>query len=160
MGLIRRIRPEKTGVRAPLGDLEQAVMRHVWACEHDGCLAAGVQEVLGRERPIALSTVLTTLDRLLDKGILKREREGKAYRYRAALSEEQLQDRIVEGVLGDLIARFPRAVAAYFSQKRSEVEAGEDEARALSELAKRLDALTQPVEAPPSAAPEGDAADA
>ena len=157
MGLIRRIRPEKTGVRAPLGDLEQVVMRHVWACREDGCLAAEVQQALERERPIAVSTVLTTLDRLFDKGILKREREGKAYRYRAALSEEQLQERIVEGVLGDLIARFPRAVAAYFSQKGAEAESNEDEARALSELAKRLDALTQP-EAP--AAPEGDAADA
>ena len=114
---IRRTRPEKTGVGAPLGDLEAAVMRRIWACGPAGCQGADVQQHLERERPIALTTVLTTLDRLLDKGILRRTREGKAYRYWATLSEEDLQRRIVEGVMGKLIAQFPKAVAAYFAQQ-------------------------------------------
>jgi predicted transcriptional regulator len=136
MSLIRRIRPEKTGVRAPLGDLEAEVMRHVWSCGPEGCLGAQLQQVLERDRPTALTTVLTTLERLREKGILEREREGKAYRYRATLSEEQLQQRIVEGVLGDLIAQFPKAVATYFSQQ------GLDEApQALAPLAERLELL-------------------
>ena len=139
MNLIRRIRPEKTGVRAPLGDLEQSIMRHVWRCGEAGCLASEVQQALERERPIALTTVLTTLDRLFDKGTLQRERAGKAYRYQAALTEEQLQQRIVEGILGDLIARFPKAVAAYFAQQGL-AEEGE-QTPSLEELAKRLEAI-------------------
>lgn len=140
MNLIRRIRPEKTGVRAPLGDLEQPVMRYIWAHAKDGCLASEVQRNLQQERPIALTTVLTTLDRLYDKGILRREREGKAYRYRAAVTEEQLQQRIVEGVLGDLIAHFPKAVAAYFAQQGLADVAGTDQQEALAELARHLEA--------------------
>ena len=150
MGLIRRVRPEKTGIRAPLGELEQAVMRHIWPCADAGCLATEVQQHLEQERPVALTTVLTTLDRLNDKGILRREKEGKAYRYRAALSEEQLQARIVEGVLGDLISQFPQAVAAYFAQQgglaegtatAAPGEAAGDEAAKLADLAKRLEAM-------------------
>jgi predicted transcriptional regulator len=138
MSLIRRIRPEKTGVRAPLGDLEAEVMRYVWDCGAQGCLGAEVQQVLERNRPTALTTVLTTLERLREKGILQREREGKAYRYRAALSEEQLQQRIVEGVLGDLIAQFPKAVATYFSQQGLETAP-----ETLAPLAERLELLSR-----------------
>jgi predicted transcriptional regulator len=142
MSLFRRIRPEKTGVRAPLGDLEQAIMRHIWPCGESGCLATEVQQGLEQVRPIALTTVLTTLDRLHDKGILLRVKEGKAYRYRAALTEEQLQQRIVEGVLGDLISQFPKAVATYFAQQGLVPETQDkEETEHLRELASRLEAL-------------------
>lgn len=132
---IRRIRPEKTGVGAPLGELETAVMRHVWACGTDGCQGGNVQRALESDRPVALTTVLTTLDRLLAKGILRREREGKAYRYWPLLSEAELQQRIVEGVMDRLIAQFPKAVAAYFAGQGVPPDA--DEA-ALSNLAARV----------------------
>lgn len=141
MNLIRRIRPEKTGVRAPLGELETAVMRHIWPCGAAGCLAAEVQKALKAERPLALTTILTTLDRLHDKGILVREREGKAYRYRAALSEAELQQRIVNGVLGELIAQFPQAVAAYFAQQAPNGGTPPKEEATLAVLAQRLAAL-------------------
>ena len=117
MDLIQRIRPKRTGVRAPLGHLEMEVMRYIWPCGEAGCLAIEVRESLEQSRPVALTTVLTTLDRLDEKGILRREKEGRAYRYSAVLSEEQLQARIVEGILGDLISQFPQAVAAYFAQQ-------------------------------------------
>lgn len=133
MTLRRRTKPEKTGVRTPLGDLEMAVMRRVWDCGPHGCLAAAIQDALAAESPVALTTVLTTLDRLFDKGILVREKEGRAYRYRAALTEAQLQQRIVDGVLGDLIAQFPQAVAAYFAQSGRDVPPLDDLARRVAE---------------------------
>lgn len=143
MSLIRRIRPEKTGVRAPLGDLEMAIMRHVWACGEDGCLSSDLVAALN-QAPERLSVVSTTLDRLYDKGILRREREGKRYRYCATLSEAQLQQRIVEGVLGDLISQFPQAVATYFAQQGlADVAEKADETAKLAELAKRLEGMQQ-----------------
>ncbi len=138
---IRRARPERTGIRAPLGDLELSVMQHIWACSHDGCRAADVQQALERVRPLALTTILTTLDRLCKKGILQREREGKAYRYWATVSEEQLQQRIVEGVLSNLIAQFPKAVAAYFAQREDTAEAGASDKEMLADLSQRVKAM-------------------
>ena len=138
---IRRTRPEKTGIRAPLGDLEMAVMQHIWACPHDGCLAVDVQQALDRVRPLALTTILTTLDRLCTKEILRRERVGKAYRYWAMVSEEKLQQRIVEGVLSNLIDRFPQAVAAYFAHRENPETSGSSDGKKLAELAQRVEAL-------------------
>lgn len=137
---IRRTKPEKTGIRAPLGELELSIMRHVWACGDAGCLALEVQKALEAERILALTTILTTLDRLHDKGILIREKESKAYRYRATVSEDALQERIVAGVLGDLLAQFPKAVAAYFAEPEARGNQ-ETETFALDALATRIAAV-------------------
>ena len=139
---IRRTKPEKTGVHAPLGDLEQAVMREVWDSGAQGVLGGEVQETLAAGRPIAITTVLTTLDRLRDKGIVRRDREGKAYRYWAAVTEDELQQRIVGGVLDRLIAQFPRAVATYFAQQDEHDGAGN--AAPLSEMARRIESMNDP----------------
>lgn len=154
---IRRTRPQRTGIAAPLGELETTVMRFVWQCEGPGCLGQEVQQALYLARPVAITTILTTLDRLFDKGILRREREGKAYRYRAALTEEELQQRIVDGVLGSLIAQFPRAVATYFAQGGS--GAGPDTPAptedTLTALARRLEEIASAIQAT-KPEPEGD----
>ena len=138
---IRRTRPEKTGVRAPLGDLEMAVMRHIWDCGTEGCQGADVQQALDKERPVALTTILTTLDRLRDKGIIRRERQGKAFRYWHILSEEQLQERIVTGVMDRLIAQFPKAVATYFTQQGPTGE--ETGSASLTDLARQVEIINE-----------------
>ena len=109
-------------------------MRLVWGCGETGCLAADLQQILDKEQSIALTTVLTTLDRLLKKGIVNRGKEGKAFRYFASLSEAELEQRIVSGVLDNLIASFPKAVATYFSQAA-------DEGADLTSLARRVEEL-------------------
>lgn len=127
-------RPARTGVAAPLGELEAEVMRHIWAGGESGRLASDLLVAMQPERAIALTTLLTTLDRLHDKGILRRTKEGKAYRFQAAVTEAQLNERIVAGVLDGLIARFPDAVATYFAQP-------ERGAPIPAELAARLERL-------------------
>jgi predicted transcriptional regulator len=148
---IRRRRPEKTGVNAPLGDLELAVMQQIWNSGLTGCLGSDVHQKLDAVHPIALTTALTTLDRLRDKGIIQREREGKAYRYWASVSEEQLQQRIVSGVLDRLIAQFPKAVATYFSQQGPQAVAY-DESEILSDLARQIASIEH---SPQSEDPDG-----
>ena len=118
-----------------------AVMQHIWTCPHDGCLAVDVQLTLERVRPLALTTILTTLDRLCKKGILRRERVGKAYRYWATVSEEKLQQRIVEGVLSNLIDQFPKAVAAYFAHRETSETPERSGGGKLAELAQRVEAM-------------------
>lgn len=131
-------------------------MRYIWACSPEGCQGTDVQRALEPEHPSALTTILTTLDRLLTKGIVRREREGKAYRYWAVYSEEQLQQRIVEGVMDRLIAQFPKAVAAYFAQQG---RAGDETESDLSDLARRVGAAGNRLDASASdAQPSNDQA--
>jgi predicted transcriptional regulator len=53
----------------------------------NGVTVREVAEAL-RDRGLAYTTVMTVLDRLAGKGMVEREREGRAWRYRPAASRE------------------------------------------------------------------------
>jgi predicted transcriptional regulator len=69
-------------VPRPLGELEDAVMTRVWKWNRPVTVRE-VLEDLQRERSIAYTTVMTVLDNLHQKGWVRREAEGRAYRYEA-----------------------------------------------------------------------------
>lgn len=80
------------------GDLEAVVMQRVW----DFAQPVTVREVLEelqRERVIAYTTVMSTMDNLHRKGWLTREKEGKAYRYTATASREEYSARLMREAL-------------------------------------------------------------
>ncbi|MFE5814203.1 BlaI/MecI/CopY family transcriptional regulator [Streptomyces sp. NPDC056479] len=66
----------------PLGELEDAVMTRVWKWNRPATVRE-VLEDLQQERSIAYTTVMTVLDNLHQKGWVRRESEGRAYRYEA-----------------------------------------------------------------------------
>jgi predicted transcriptional regulator len=83
-----------------LGDLEAVIMHRVW--DHGGPVT--VRELfdeLRRERVIAYTTVMTTMDNLYRKGWLARVKEGKAYRYSATASREEYSARLMREALAD-----------------------------------------------------------
>jgi predicted transcriptional regulator len=80
------------------GDLESVIMHMVW--DHDSPVT--VRELLGElrhERPIAYTTVMSTMDNLHRKAWLAREKDGKAYRYTATASREEYSARLMREAL-------------------------------------------------------------
>ncbi|GFH39200.1 BlaI/MecI/CopY family transcriptional regulator [Streptomyces pacificus] len=65
-----------------LGELEDAVMTRIWQWNRPVTVRE-VLEDLQRERSIAYTTVMTVMDNLHQKGWVRREVEGRAYRYTA-----------------------------------------------------------------------------
>lgn len=62
-----------------------------------------VREVHERlERELAYTTVMTVLGRLAKKGLVRQERDGKAYRYAAASSREEMAASLMLDALGDV----------------------------------------------------------
>jgi predicted transcriptional regulator len=80
---------------AALGRLEREVMEVVW--RHERVSVKDVQAAI--PRPMAYTTVMTTLDRLFKKGMLHRERESRAFRYRAAYTRQDLERAVAAGLL-------------------------------------------------------------
>lgn len=71
-----------------LGHLETAVMRRLWEWDRP---AASVREVLDGLKPnrdLAYTTVMTVLDNLHGKGLVRREKEGRAYVYAPTITRE------------------------------------------------------------------------
>jgi predicted transcriptional regulator len=79
-----------------LGSLESAVMQALW--QRGECSVRGVYGNIGR--PLAYTTVMTTLERLYKKGLLRRRKDGRAFLYTPALSQHEWEQRRA----GDLVA--------------------------------------------------------
>jgi len=94
--------PQATG----LGPLEHAIMRIVWAYAAP-ITVKHVQETLSADRDVAYTTVLTTMVRLAEKGLLTRtsntvsrhSTRGVAYHYTTAVSRAELLRTAVEQLL-------------------------------------------------------------
>lgn len=97
-----------TGQR--LGDLEAEVMAFAWSRADDFSVNDVLAALPGRKR--AYTTVMTIVTRLCDKGLLQRQRAGRAFVYRPALSREDLAARALRAVLAG--AENPGAVLARF----------------------------------------------
>lgn len=52
-------------------------------------------------RELAYTTVMTVLDRLTKKGLLRRQRDGRAYRYRAVQRKDALVAELMHATLDD-----------------------------------------------------------
>lgn len=73
--------------RRPMGSLESEVLAALWA--GDGPMSPGdVLEATGVD--VAYTTVMTILTRLWKKGLVDRERAGRAYLYRPKITEADL----------------------------------------------------------------------
>ena len=102
----------KHTLAAVLGPLETEIMEVVWSLGD-----VTVRDVHGRiqeKRTIAYTTVMTTLGRLADKGLVKRIEEQPAHRYLPMVSREQYARSTVKSVVDWLIGHFPDPAVAYF----------------------------------------------
>ncbi|WBB65044.1 BlaI/MecI/CopY family transcriptional regulator [Micromonospora sp. WMMD812] len=150
-----------------LGDLERAVMDVLWdsvPATSDGVTVREVADALaGRE--LAYTTVMTVLDRLAGKGMVQREREGRAWRYRAAGSREahiaqlMLDALDLGGSRDAALVRFARSVTGTEADVlraalASEAAGGEPADRGGDSLTGRIEAPATDQVARPTAADE------
>lgn len=114
----------------PLGELERHVMDAVW--DHPPATVREVADRMRGDADRAYTTVMTTLDRLHKKGLLLREKDGLAWRYRAAMDRASFERRVADTLAAELVSHGEAGLAAL-------VDATEDEAL-LDRLAAMIDA--------------------
>jgi predicted transcriptional regulator len=91
----------KIGINS-LGELEVDVLRIVW--ERKKATVKDVFEVLYEEKRLAYTTVMTVMNRLAVKGILKQDKNKIPYVYKPAISREKMATSIVDQVIGRVLA--------------------------------------------------------
>lgn len=88
-----------------LGALERDVMQLAWSrpevSVRDAC------ERLGSA--VAYTTVMTTMDRLFKKGLLLRRKVGRAFVYRAAATQQELENAVLSSLV-DVVSERDRAL--------------------------------------------------
>lgn len=100
----RQDHKEKPAGLSGLGHLEVAVMEILWR-QGESNVHQVAQQL---DRPLAYTTVMTTLDRLFKKGLLERRKFERAYLYSARQSRQEREHQAAaDFVAGYLIRPYP-----------------------------------------------------
>ena len=98
-----------------LPDAELEVMQAVWACKSP-VTRVDVEKILFQTHPMAMTTLLTLLTRLSDKGFLTIEKEGRKSRYTPCISRETYlasqSKTFVDKLCGGSISAFATALCS------------------------------------------------
>lgn len=110
----------KSGLGKFLGELELAIMRIAWA--RSPVTVRQVHKALFTARPLAYTTVMTVMGRLAEKGLLAREKRGRAYVYQVTKGREQLRADLAASITKALIADFGDVAVAQFLKQLENVD--------------------------------------
>lgn len=102
-----------------LGELEQSAMEVLW--DEAPLAVREVQKRVARGK-LAYTTIMTTLDRLFKKGLLRREKVGIAFVYRPAIDRDEYRRRIVEAAVTPLFEDGAGAVLAAFVDVAADID--------------------------------------
>ena len=84
---------------ARLGPLEARVVEIMWKRG----APVSVRDLQPDLRGLAYTTVMTTLDRLYKKGLLRRHKEGRAFLYSTRVTPHELQQTLAQRLMGWLL---------------------------------------------------------
>ena len=113
-------KPRKKGLGKVLGELEAKVMDAIWASSP--CSVRDIYENLRSKRTIAYTTVMTIMSRLAEKGLLIREKEGAAFRYRPAVSREEFRTIVASEVIDGLLDGFGKEAFSHLIEETEKAD--------------------------------------
>ncbi|GGB32850.1 transcriptional regulator BlaI [Gordonia jinhuaensis] len=126
-----------------LGELERAVMDHLWSSEEPQTVRQ-VHAALAAERGLAYTTVMTVLQRLAKKNLVAQIRDDRAHRYSPSYRREDL----VASLMVDALSEADESQARHAALVSFVGKVGADEARALRRALDELEASQHGDETP------------
>jgi predicted transcriptional regulator len=108
--------------RLPADELEYAVLAELWQLG-----TASVRELhdrLGARQGLVYTTTAKVVDRLRQKGLIERQRNGQAFLYRARAAREDVERARARSAVTRLLGSTPRAAVAALVEAVDSVEPG------------------------------------
>jgi predicted transcriptional regulator len=107
------LRLSADGVAKALGDLEARVMTVMWRMARP-VSARTVHDDVVKDHVVAIHTVITVLNKLVAKGLLRRDKGDGVLQYSARVTEEQFRREVSRRAVEGILSLGPDAVAASF----------------------------------------------
>ncbi|PYU26305.1 MAG: transcriptional regulator [Acidobacteria bacterium] len=104
-----------------LAPLELDCMNALWRLGE--ATVRDVHAALATTRPRAYTTIMTILDRLAQKGVVERQKAGRAWLYKAHLSADQARTRAVARLVEGFFQGSTEALASHLSSLSSSPQA-------------------------------------
>jgi predicted transcriptional regulator len=99
-----------------LGELELRVLQLVW--QHEPCMERQISDLVRKERAVARTTVLKTMQRLEAKGLLVRAEDQTPIHYRAAVARQQVLPALIGRFVEHVLGGSAEPLVAYFGNSR------------------------------------------
>ena len=85
--------------RLDIPSLELECMKALWALGE--ATVHGIRSQIFAARPLAYTTVMTVMDRLAHKGVVEREKRGRAHVYRPLVSDAEVRDHALDRLVNN-----------------------------------------------------------
>jgi predicted transcriptional regulator len=108
--------------RLPAHELEYAILTTLW--ELGVASVRELHERLGEPEGLVYTTTAKVVDRLRDKGLIQRQRKGKAYLYRARVAREEVERARARNAVSRLLGTAPHAAMASLVEAVDSVDPG------------------------------------
>lgn len=108
--------------RLPADDLEYAVLAELWRVG-----TTSVRELhrrLGEPQDLVYTTIAKVVDRLRNKGLIQRRRQGQVFLYSPKVAREEVERARARNAVGRLLGSTPRAAVAALVEAVDSVEPG------------------------------------
>lgn len=117
---IRHFKFHESGLNRFFGPLEAEIMNIIW----DGLdmTIKDVQTRLEHEKPISFNTVMTVMNRLVDKGILDKQSNGRSFIYRPTSTRDEFFETQSMALSQDLLAEFGPVVVSHMLDALDDVD--------------------------------------
>ena len=117
---IRKFKINESGLNRFFGPLEAKIMDVLW--EGDEQTIKGVQQVLEQEKSTNFNTVMTVMNRLVDKGILQKRAEGRSNLYKPVQSRSDFLNAQSKEMTNELIDEFGNVVISHMLNALEEAD--------------------------------------
>ena len=117
---IRKFKLHESGLNRFFGPLEAKIMDILW--NDIEMTIKDVQQVLEREKSTNFNTVMTVMNRLVDKEILHKRMEGRSYLYNPVLSREEFLTTQSKEMTNELMDEFGSVVVSHMLDALEDVD--------------------------------------
>lgn len=117
---INNFRVDQEGLNRFFGPLESKVMNILWNGNESSIKE--VQLILEKEKPINFNTVMTVMNRLVDKNILTKRLEGRTSLYKPVTTKEDFINNQSKKLTENLLDEFGGLVVNHMLDSLKEVD--------------------------------------
>lgn len=129
---IGKFKMHESGLNRFFGPLEAKIMDILW--NHDVMTIKEVQHFLEKEKSTNFNTVMTVMNRLVEKGILQKRAEGRSSIYKPVQTREEFLNTQSKEMTNELMDEFGHVVVSHMLDALEDVD---------KELVKKLEMKIQ-----------------
>ena len=111
--IVKTFRASDTGLGKVLGHLEEEVMSSLWS-RGEATGKEVLADLISKKRKVAYTTVLTVLDRLYKKELVKKEKVGSSFLFSATYSKDDFSAIISREVMKGVVEMNKHHASANF----------------------------------------------